>query len=280
MRHNRATHNTIIDRHRSRKELGQFLLRNRDYSQRIASEVPPGALVIEIGAGDGSLTRELLDSGHRDVAVEIDQEMVRKIEHNFKHRRDFRLIKGNILTVDWNELTQKEEKIVITGNLPYHLTSPILFDIFQLIRSGKSGIESMVVMVQKEVAMRLTSEPNRKSYGGLTLLARYHGRTEYLLTVPADAFYPKPKVDGGVIRLSFHTPEEMPDVDYYMFRRIVRGCFAQRRKMMRNAIGVVGDLPEGWEELQYDFTLRPENFSFEDFMALTRDIVNLQSKTT
>jgi len=260
-----------------KKRLGQFLLRDSTIAVRIAEAVPVEPLIVEVGPGDGALTRELLDSGHRVIGVELDNMMVKKLEQRFNHRRDFRLISGDILDVDWNSISNDNEDLVVVGNLPYHLTSPILFNVFDSIRLKQSRIVSVIVMAQKEVGVRLTAESGGREYGSLTLLAKFHGTPEYLFTVPASSFHPKPGVDGGVIKITFRKQDSFPDVRYNDFRRVVRGCFAQRRKMMRNALCVVTDLPEGWQELEYDFTLRPEQFSFDDFIRLTRDLVNLQS---
>lgn len=260
-----------------KKRLGQFLLKDRTVAERIASAVPVEPLVIEIGPGDGALTSALLDSGHRVIGIELDTDMVKRLNNKFKHRRDFRLISRDILMFDWDSLTQESEDLVVVGNLPYHLTSSIMFEIFKVVRQNPSKIRMLVVMVQKEVAERITAEPGTRNSGILSLLSRYHGTPEYLFTVSADLFRPRPEVDGGVIRISFHSEEDFPEVEYGAFRRIVRGCFAQRRKMMRNSLGVVGNLPEGWKELGYDFTLRPEQFTFMQFVNLTRDILRIQS---
>jgi 16S rRNA (adenine1518-N6/adenine1519-N6)-dimethyltransferase len=260
---------------RPKKQLGQFFLRDKSIAERIAAQIQPGRLLVEVGPGDGSLTDELLKLDHRVVGVELDPDMVKRLERRFQHRRDLRLVSGSILKLDWMEFDRSGESLAIVGNLPYHLTSPILFNIFEMVRLGRPRIEECVVMVQREVGLRLAAEPGNKDYGSLTLLTQYHGRTEYLFTVPAASFYPVPGVDGGVIRIKFHAPSELPNVDYDAFRRIVRGCFTQRRKMMRNAINVVGDLPEGWKDLDFNFLLRPEQFSLADFIRLTGALIAL-----
>ena len=263
---------------RPRKELGQFFLRDKSIAKRIAAAVKPGNQLIEIGPGDGALTKELFEHGHSVIGVELDADLVEKLEKRFQHRRDFRLISGNILKINWEEFEKKDSCLTIVGNLPYHLTSPILFNIFEIVRRGTPRITECVVMVQREVGSRITAESGNKIYGALTLLTQYHGQTEYLFTVPASSFYPEPGVDGAIIRITFHEPENLPDIDYEAFRRIVRGCFAQRRKMMRNALGVVNDLPPGWANLNYDFKLRPEQFTFQDFISLTRDLLTLNAQ--
>ncbi|MDP8238990.1 MAG: rRNA adenine dimethyltransferase family protein [Candidatus Hatepunaea meridiana] len=302
----KENHNKRI---RLKKELGQFFLRDISIANRIALSVPTEPLVVEIGPGDGALTKELINTGHKVIGVELDREMIGLLEQRFEHRRDFRLIHGNILKVDWEMIAEKADRLVVAGNLPYHLTSPILFNVFEIVRKGNKSyecalqrvstnpsipktlctevrtqnsylqenvrIEEMVIMVQREVGIRLTANSGCRDCSALTLLTRYHGTPEYLFTVPSDCFRPMPKVDGAVIKIVFHQADQFPDVDYNEFRRIVRGSFAQRRKMMRNALGVIKDLPEGWRDLDYDFRLRPEAFSFDDFVNLTNDLQRL-----
>jgi len=263
-----------------RKELGQFFLRNREIARLMAEAIPTDSLVLEIGPGDGSLTSALLDSNHRVVGVELDPALVAKLQQRFQHRRDLALIQSNILKLDWSELATHGE-LNIAGNLPYHLTSPILFEVFERVRADiPPAIWQMVIMVQREVGRRLTAAAGSKEYGSLTLLTAWHGTADYLLSVPAEDFYPRPKVDGAVIRIRFHKAEESPPIDYESFRRLARGCFAQRRKMMRNGIRVVNDLPTGWENLNYDFTRRPEDFSFAEYVQLAQDLQRLAHSGT
>jgi 16S rRNA (adenine1518-N6/adenine1519-N6)-dimethyltransferase len=261
-----------------KKKFGQFLLRDDEAALRIASYVPTDIPTIEIGSGTGLLTTALLETGHNVIGVEIDMDMVERLQQKFNHRRDFRLIPEDILSVDWNEIAEKHNEVAITGNLPYHLTSSILFSVFKQVRETSIIIKTMVVMVQKEVAVRLCSPPGKRAVSGITILTHYHGLPEYLFTVPSESFQPRPDVDGGVMQITFHEPKDFPDVEYQSFRRVVRSCFAQRRKMMRNALTVLGNLPEGWKELNYDFTKRPEAFSFDDFVNLTKDLNRLSLK--
>lgn len=259
-----------------RKSLGQYFLRDPEVARQIAEATPPGVPVLEVGPGDGALTAQLLDIGRTVTAVEVDGALVERLNRRFRTHHDFDLITGNILKMDWAELGRRHPLVSVAGNLPYHLASPILFAVFDLVRSGEAPrVEAMVVMVQREVGRRLTAQPNSREYGALTLLAGYHGRAEYLFTVPANRFMPRPRVDGAVIKFSFYTPEERPEIDYFYFRRVVRACFAQRRKMMRNALRVVNDLPDGWQTLAHDFTRRPEQFTPEEFYRLATELREL-----
>lgn len=254
-----------------KKGLGQFFLRDRNAALAIANSVSQGLPVVEIGPGDGALTWALLETGRQVTAIELDQDMVAQLSQRFAKRRDFRVIKGDILEIDWESIANQYPSVAIAGNLPYHLTAPILFSVFGMVRNKqKPLIKEMVVMIQKEVGQRLTAKTKTKSYGSLTLLAQYHADVEYLFEVHRSQFYPRPNVDGGVIKVTFREQGQIPDVEYDDFRRVVRGSFAQRRKMMRNSLGVVNDLPENWRDVPIDLTRRPEEFSFDEYIEITK----------
>ena len=238
-------------------------------------------LVLEIGPGDGFLTQYLLERNLQVTGVEIDSTWIEKLQRRVKNYSKFRLISGSILDLDWDSLAKIDGTKAIVGNLPYHLVSSIIFGIFEIVRTRIDiNLIEMVVMVQKEVAKRLTAQPGNKICGGITLLAQYHAELEYLFTVPAEAFFPRPKVDGAVIRLKFRHRDQFPDVDYEFFRRVVHACFGKRRKMMRNSLGTLTDLPGGWKELDFDFSLRPETLTLDQFVSLTKDLSNLYGNTT
>lgn len=263
---------------RLKKSLGQFLLRSPEIARKTAEIIASDSLVLEIGPGNGALTTALLNAHHEVIGVEIDTVIAGRLKRRFKGSTDFTLIIGDILDFDWDFLERRGESVAICGNLPYHLTSEILFTVFNQVRRNKrSFIREMVVMVQREVGERLTASPSSKAYGGITLLTSYHANVEYLFTVPADQFIPRPQVDGGVIHLKFRSPGQFPPVEYQRFRSLVRACFSQRRKMLRNSIKVLDDLPNGWESLDCDYSRRPEELSLEEFVNLTNDLQALSN---
>lgn len=258
--------------------MGQFYLRDRDITRRIAAATPADIPLLEIGCGDGALTDALLSEGRSVIGVEIDPGLASRLRHRFGANKQFQLVEGNAVKLDWSNLLADAEEIAVVGNLPYHLASRILFEVLDRVRTmSKPHIREMVVMVQREVAGRICAPSGGRDYGSLTLLVKYHGDAEYLFTVPADSFYPKPQVDGGVFRLTFAQPGRFPNVDYDAFRRVVRGSFTQRRKMLRNALRSVNDLPDGWQELGFDFRQRPEQLTFEDYLRLTRELGRLKT---
>lgn len=258
-----------------KKGLGQNFLRDPNIAVDIARALPVDVPVLEIGPGDGFLTKQLLETDHRVIGVEIDKDWFHSLKRRLKGHSQFTLISANILKLDWDNLACDVPEINIAGNLPYHLTSPAIFTIFDRVRYNKlPKIKHMVVMIQDEVGKRLTADPGNKQFGGVSLLARFHADVSYLFSVPADRFFPKPRVNGAVVKFDFKEPDELPNIDYYLFQMIIKNCFSQRRKMMKNTLGKL-QLPCDWQTLDYDFTLRPERFDFESFVSLTKDITAL-----
>ncbi len=260
-----------------KKSLGQHFLRDRDAAARIARLLPTDRLIVEIGPGDGALTQELFLHGNRVLAIEVDAEMIPLLKRRFHRQKEtFQLIVADALRIDWVSLAEEHGTNAITGNLPYNIASQIIIRVFDAIRrSAKPVVSEIVVTVQKEVGERLTASPGSKAYGALTILTYYHAESEYLFTIPAGDFFPKPQVDGGVIRLKLRKPGEFPKVDYLTFRRIVRGCFAQRRKVLSNSLKVVNDLPEGWKDIDIDWNRRAEQLKPEEFIDLTNQLILL-----
>ena len=263
---------TIAPRRESlylKKALGQHFLRDREFARQIALALPKEKLIIEIGPGDGALTQELVMLGHPVIAIEIDADLFPILKKRF-HRDNFSVIPMDVLMMDWRRLAAEKGQLQLAGNLPYNIATTMISRILGSLHDDKvPPVDTMVFTLQKEVADRLAATPGGRSYSALTLLTRYFCNVEYLFTIPADRFFPKPKVDGGVVRLKTLIPSERPQVSFQLYRRVVRGCFAQRRKMMRNSIRVVNGLPADWESLPFDWTRRPEDFSFEEIVALS-----------
>lgn len=266
---------------RAKKHLGQNFLRNKEIAEKIADLIPDKTPVVEIGPGDGALTEALLRTGHRVIGVEIDPEMIRRLKVKFKNNKDFSIFPENILKCEWKDISVDFNYINVAGNLPYHLASPILFKVFDHVRTSNIPlIDKMIVMLQYEVGQRVVAHHGSREFGGLSLLTRYHGKSSLNFKVDRKHFKPKPKVNGAVITTNFNSANDfrlLPDYD--IFRHIVRGCFSQRRKMMRNSLSSLKNLPEGWKEIPFDFSLRPEQVSFEEFVHLTNQLIKLSHNT-
>jgi len=237
--------------------------------------LPRGPRIIEIGPGDGSVTQELISLGHSVTAIEIDADLIPRLKKRF-HRDDFNVIPADVMQVDWKTNPIVSGEFALAGNLPYNIATALLGKIYDALRGEDSPLlKTMVFTFQKEVAERLTSSVGGRGYGGLTLITEYHCKAEYLFSIPADCFFPKPKVDGGVVRLTPHESDHSSSVPYPIFKKIVRGCFAQRRKVLRNSLRVVNGLSSGWENLPLDWSRRPEDLSFSEYMQLAADLVKL-----
>ena len=263
---------------RPKKHLGQHFLTDRSIARRIVQSVQcdPGAYVMEIGPGKGILTEPLLEKEIRLIPVELDHESVQYLIRKWP-QLDGQLIEGDFLRLDLEQVCP--DPIHVIGNFPYNISSQIFFKILE----NRGLVSSVVCMVQKEVADRITSPPGSREYGILSVLLGAYFDMERLFTVKPGSFFPPPKVTSGVIRLTRNRTVALP-CDEPLFFRIVKGVFNQRRKMIRNSIKSIllnldgdGEAPgreTGEPEAQENgFELlkrRPEELGVPDFIELTR----------
>lgn len=229
----------LLDRHglRAKKSWGQNFLGDEailDSIARLAVE-RPGEVVVEIGSGLGHLTERLLAHGARVVAVERDRDMARVLRGEFGDA--IRLVEADAARADFGALAAEAPggprpgRVAVAGNIPYHLTSPILFALLD----QAAAVSRAVLLVQREVAERLAAEPGTKDWGLLSVLLRQRGDVEIDRVVPRGAFHPPPRVDSAVVRIDLHGREPR-DADPRRFRLLVKGGFGQRRKTLRNAL--------------------------------------------
>ena len=243
-----------------KKKLGQHFLKDREIARRIAGTLSGSGYssVLEIGPGTGILTRFLMDRQFNDFRViEIDNESVYYLKENFPDLKE--IIRGDFLKMDIGHYFP--DKLAITGNFPYNISSQILFKILE----NRDKIVEMCGMFQKEVAERICSKPGSKLYGILSVMLQAFYYTEYLFTVPEHVFSPPPRVKSGVIHITRNSVTKLL-CDESLFKKVVKACFNQRRKMLRNSVKAVFNLKS--EHNKY-FTLRPEQLSVEDFVELT-----------
>jgi 16S rRNA (adenine1518-N6/adenine1519-N6)-dimethyltransferase len=243
--------------------LGQHFLNRTTYLKRIAEAACPEAtpLVVEIGAGRGSLTRHLLELAERVIALEVDPELAAHLTAAFGGHPRLKVLHGDVLQTDltaWGPA-------VVTGNLPYYITSPV---IERTLALGKL-LERAVFLVQREVAARLSAAPGSRDYGFLTVATRLHARAEALFRVPASAFSPPPKVDSAVVRLTpWHrlSADSAAAGDPAPLLAFVGLCFRHKRKTLRNNLaGIFG--PEALAALP-EANLRAEQLTLEQFRAI------------
>jgi 16S rRNA (adenine1518-N6/adenine1519-N6)-dimethyltransferase len=254
----------------ARKSLGQHFLTDRRILGRIADalQLQGGETVVEIGPGRGALTDILAERAGRLIAVEVDRALAGILRERYARRSNVLIAEADVLQVSLGALAAGP--YVLVGNVPYYITTPILFHALEHPRAERS-----VYLVQREVADRLTAAPGSKEYGALTVNVAAVARAEMLFKVPAGAFSPPPKVESAVVRI---TPLATPHVTHEEeepLRKLVQGAFGMRRKQMRRVIRTLRSL--GAEEADVvlgaagiDPEARPETLSVEQFVKLLR----------
>jgi 16S rRNA (adenine1518-N6/adenine1519-N6)-dimethyltransferase len=254
----------------ARKSRGQHFLTDRRILGRIADalQLQGGETVVEIGPGRGALTDILAERAGRLIAVEVDRALAAILRERYARRSNVLIAEADVLQVSLGALAAGP--YVLVGNVPYYITTPILFHALEHPRAERS-----VYLVQREVADRLTAAPGSKEYGALTVNVAAVARAEMLFKVPAGAFSPPPKVDSAVVRI---TPLATPHVTHEEeepLRKLVQGAFGMRRKQMRRVIRTLRSL--GAEEADVvlgaagiDPEARPETLSVEQFVKLLR----------
>jgi 16S rRNA (adenine1518-N6/adenine1519-N6)-dimethyltransferase len=263
----------VLRRHRlqPKKSWGQNFLADEDALERIAGAVglAPGEPVVELGPGLGHLTRYLLGTGAWVTAVERDRDMVRVLGEIEEER--LRIVSADAASTDFAAVAHAE-RVAVVGNLPYHLTSPILFQVLD----QHARVSRAVFTVQKEVAVRLAAEPGGRECGLLTVLLGLHFRIEQLFTLSARLFHPPPKVDSAVVRLTALEQPRAPVSDEARFRRVVKAGYGQRRKTLFNALkadatlGGADGVGAALASAGIDPMRRAETLSVEEFAAIER----------
>lgn len=254
-----------------KKSLGQHFLKDSYVRDKIIDslEAKKEDRVVEIGPGTGAMTGILMARYPRFEAIELDQRAIAALTEKFP---GIRVHHADVVRFDWTSLARQESgRLHIIGNLPYYITSQILFDLI----ASYEVIEEAVVMMQLEVAERLVASPRTKAYGILSVLIQRYTEPELLFNVSRDVFYPKPDVESAVVRLKFRRdPEAMEEVSHRLFKRVVKASFNQRRKKLKNSLksllsDVNGAIPEQWEGV------RAEELTPSDFISLTRHLFEL-----
>ena len=256
---------------KTRKRLGQHFLKDRSFAMRLVESIgiQPGDRVLEIGSGEGVLTGLLLKSSADQIyGVEIDSRLCQFLGKRFRGEKKFHLIEKDFLKFDISSICEREHELRIAGNLPYYITSPILFHLLE----NRSCIRDAVVTMQKEVGERLASLPNRKSYGVPSVLFQTYCDVKALFRIPRQAFFPVPEVDSIVMRIEFVRQRKYSIEDEDLYERIVKGTFNQRRKMLRNTLARPIDNTSILNEITIDLSRRPESLSVPEFVALSNEV--------
>jgi 16S rRNA (adenine1518-N6/adenine1519-N6)-dimethyltransferase len=248
--------------HPFRKKWGQNFLADRNLLDKIVRTIDPkkSDSILEIGPGEGALTELIYPIVKEMVAIEIDPMLIEHLK-NRETLKGLNIVHGDVLLQDIENLPVKNLVRVI-GNIPYNITSPIIFWLIEQLHFWDDAF----IMMQKEVAERLSAVVGTKAYGRFTVVTGAYLNMEYCFTIPPDVFIPKPKVDSAIIRFTKKENPLISDEKYMRFNKLVSAAFSQRRKMLRNTL-------KGWDihpdlQEQINFSRRPETLTIEEFVAL------------
>lgn len=268
------------------KSLGQNFLINEEVVTQIVerAEISKEDLVIEIGPGLGTLTNELLDKAGKVIAIELDKRMIEILTDRFKLYNNFELINEDVLKVDLNELIQENigeniKGVKLVANLPYYITTPIIMKLLE----EKLPIESITVMIQKEVADRLIEKPGGKNSGAITYAVYYYADAEEILKVMPNSFIPEPSVESKVIKLNIRKENIVEVEDEALMFKIIKYAFMQRRKTLVNALEKSGlfknkaEIIKILNELGINDKIRGEALSLTDYANISNYTANLLS---
>lgn len=250
--------------HQARKRFGQNFLHDNRVIEKIVRAVNPRPTdrVIEIGPGLAALTAPLIREVDQLTVIELDRDLAQGLPGRVPHPERLHIIQADALRFDFAELADGRS-LRIVGNLPYNISTPLLFHLLQ----STAPIQDMHFMLQKEVVERITAEPDSKTYGRLSVILQYYCQAEYLFDVPAGAFNPPPKVTSAVFRLTPHLHKPVIAHDEQQFAQLVSHVFTQRRKTLRNSLkGQLDDA--GFLAAGVDAMARPENLSLGQFVDL------------
>lgn len=263
------------------KKFGQnFLIDTRVLERIIAqAEITKDDMVLEIGPGIGTMTQYLCENAREVVAVEIDNSLIPILEDTLSEYNNVTVINDDILKVDINKLVEEHnagKPIKVVANLPYYITTPIIMGLFE----KKVNVDSITVMVQKEVADRMKSGPGSKDYGALSLAVQYYSKPEIVANVPPNCFMPRPNVSSAVIRLKLYGEMAVKVENENLLFRLIRASFNQRRKTLVNGIKNSGELNytkdqvvEALAKMGLNENIRGEALTLEQFGELS-DILN------
>lgn len=248
------------------KKLGQNFLIKRGIVDEIvhAAELTPGEPVLEVGPGIGTLTQGLAQSGADVTAIELDRRLLEVLDTTLASYDNVRIIHGDVLKLDVPSI-MNHKPFKVVANLPYYITTPIIMSLLE----SKLPMERLVVMVQKEVALRMVAKPGTKDYGALSVAVQYYTEPDIVLDVPPKSFLPAPAVTSSVIRCVLRDKPPVDVIDEKLFFRVVKAGFAQRRKTFANTMKTTGLSKDRIEELlakaNIDGQRRGETFTLQEF---------------
>ncbi|MDZ7723197.1 MAG: 16S rRNA (adenine(1518)-N(6)/adenine(1519)-N(6))-dimethyltransferase RsmA [candidate division KSB1 bacterium] len=255
---------------KAKQSLGQNFLTDANVADNIVSAMQLNSTdtVIEIGPGRGMLTRRICPLVHECIALEIDQRLIPGLQRDLADAKNLTILHQDALKYDFS--VKGKDGLVVVGNIPYNITSPIFFKALD----NRHCISRLIMLIQREVAERFVSAPNSKEYGILAVLSQTFADVELLLRVPPTVFKPRPKVDSALVRWTFTQKYETQLKDPELYRTIVKQAFGQRRKMMRRSLkDRVNDTRN-----DFDLTRRPEDLSIQEWIDLTNELMQHQNQ--
>ena len=273
---------------KTKKRLGQNFLINPDVINAIIDEakITKDDIVIEIGPGVGFVTEQLIKYAKKVIAIELDEDAVKELEK--LNADNLEIIHRDILKTDFSELVN--EKVKIVANIPYYITSPIiahlLGEVDDLDNKNRNLIKDIILMVQEEVAQRMAADENSpsKQYGLLTILSQFRADVEIFKTVGRKSFYPAPKVNSALVKLTVLEKPKLDLTDYTHFRKTVKAAFSQRRKNIKNCLLHGGftksNIQNALQSLGIDENTRGEKLSIETFGKLSEELLKNENSVS
>ena len=263
--------NPKAEGHQARKRFGQNFLHDQRVIAKIVRSVNPraGDNIVEIGPGLAALTSPLIGECDALTVVELDRDLAAGLPARVPHPERLTIVEADALKYDFTQLFQAGRPLRVVGNLPYNISTPLLF---HLLEFGDK-VKDMHFMLQKEVVDRITAVPNTKEYGRLSVMIQYFCKPTFLFEVPSGSFNPPPKVTSAVFRLEPYETKPIIAKNEKALARLVSHVFTQRRKTLRNSLkGML--VEEGFEKAGVDPMARPETLSLADFVALSDQMVS------
>jgi len=251
--------------HQAKKRFGQNFLHDEGVISKIVDAIDPepGENLIEIGPGLGALTEPVIDRAGAISVVELDRDLAHRLRHHPFIASKVTIHEADALKFDFSEIASEEKPLRIFGNLPYNISTPLIFHLLTF----KDSVKDMHFMLQKEVVQRMAASENCKAYGRLSIMTQYQCQVIPVMQIGPEAFKPAPKVDSAIVRLIPHREIKNPVKDINSLNQVCLAAFNQRRKTIRNSFKKLFTV-EQLAELGIDATLRAENLPISDFIKL------------
>ncbi len=257
------------------KYLGQHFLKDKNIAKKIVEAInpQPDDVIVEIGAGEGFLTEWFVERARKIFAIEIDKRAVDFLKVRFgpdEMKDKIEILHQDFLKLDF-KMFESFEKVRLVGNIPYSITSSIIFKAIE----NRNLIKDLTIMVQLEVALRIVAKPGVKDYSIISVMCQAYSTPQILFHVSRNVFYPKPKVTSALIRLDFEKPSSGKKIiNDDFFKKIVKSTFNKRRKILRNTLGELFD-DEILSQIDFDLTRRPEQLSVDEFIELSNTLYKI-----